>query len=199
MPTSTTGACAPDVFTSRDWVDWRDRRDRPLYTATLWPNRSLSLKGRQIVLGVAATGLAVPLLLTLGTPVFWGLLPFLSLALWLLWFSLRRNQFDGRLIEQVAVWRDEIRVERREPAGRVRRWSADPFHVRLTVHPEAKVEQYLTLRTYGRTSRRGSGREIELGAFLSPDERVMLATEIEDALSRAIRENALGPGHPEIA
>jgi hypothetical protein len=52
-----------------------------------------------------------------------------------------------------------------------------------TVHPEAKVEQYLTLRSSGR----GSGREIELGAFLSPEERVELAAEIEGALSRAIR------------
>ncbi len=183
MPTSTAGGRPPAVSTPRDWIDWRDRWDRPLYAATLWPNRSLSRGGLQVVLGIAAAGLAVPLLPTLGTPVFWGLLPFLTAALWMLWFGFRRNQFDGRLIEEVAVWRDEIRVERREPAGRVRRWSADPFHVRLTVHPEAKVEQYLTLRSSGR----GSGREIELGAFLSPGERVMLAVEIEDALTRAIR------------
>ncbi len=182
-PTSTAGACAPAVSTSRDWIDWRDRRDRPLYAATLWPNRSLSRGGRQVVLGIAAAGLAVPLLPALGTPVFWGLLPFPAAALWMLWFGFRRNQFDGRLIEEVTVWRDEIRVERREPRGQARRWSADPFYARLTVHPEAKVEQYLTLRSSGR----GSGREIELGAFLSPEERVMLAAEIEGALSRAIR------------
>ncbi len=104
-------------------------------------------------------------------------------ALGMLWLGLRRNIFDGRLAEQVTIWPDEMRVERREPGGRVRRWRAEPFHVRLTLHPEGKVEQYLTLRAAGGRV----AREIELGAFLSPDERVALADEIEAALSRAIR------------
>jgi len=136
------------------------------------------------VLWIAGVGLAVPLLPALGTPVFWGLLPFLAAALWGLWISFRRNRFDGRLTEEVTVWPDEIRVERREPRGQVRRWSADPYQVRLTLHPEANVEQYLTIRSSGRSQ----GREIELGAFLSPEERIEIAAEIEDALTRAIRE-----------
>jgi uncharacterized membrane protein len=111
--------------------------------------------------------------------VFWGLLPFLAGALGLLWLGLRRSDRDGRLIAEVTLWRDEIRVERHEPGGRVLRWSADPFHARVTLYPEGRVENYLTLR--------GAGREIELGAFLSPDERVALAAELEAALTRAIR------------
>ena len=182
-PTSTAGGRPPAVFASRDWLDWRDRGDRPLYVARLWPHRSLGAQGRRIVLRIAAAGLALPLIPAFGTPVFWGLLPFLAAAFGMLWLGFRRNQFDGRLTEEVMVWRDEIRVERCEPRGRVRRWSADPYHVRLTVHPEAKVEQYLTLHSSGRDV----GREIELGAFLSPDERIELAAEIEDALTRAIR------------
>jgi uncharacterized membrane protein len=161
------------------WVNWRDRRDQPLYTVRLWPNRPLGPKEHRVVLGLLGLGFMVPLIPAIGTPVFWGLLPFMAAALAMMWFSLRRSLFDGRLTEEVAVWRDEIRVERREPRGRVHRWSADPYHVRLTLHPAAKVEQYLTLR--------GSGREIELGAFLSPGERVDLAAEIESALTRAIR------------
>ncbi len=125
----------------------------------------------------------MPLIPALGTPVFWGLLPFLGAALAMLWLGLKRNIFDGRLAEHVTIWPDEMRVERREPRGRVRRWRAEPFHVRLTLHPEGKVEQYLTLRGAGGRA----AREIELGAFLSPDERVALADEIEAALGRAIR------------
>ena len=81
--------------------------------------------------------------------------------------------------ERLTLWRDEMRVERREPDGRVLRWQADPMRVRLRLHKEAKVEDYLTLA--------GGGREIELGAFLSPEERVALADEIEAALTRALR------------
>lgn len=154
------------------------RDDLPLYRVTLWPHRSLRPAGKRAVLALAAVGLAVPLLPALGTPVFWGLLPFEAAALGLLWLGLRRSDRDGMLVEELSLWRDEIRVERREPSGRVLRWRADPYWVRLTLHAEgAKVEDYLTLI--------GGGREIELGAFLSPDERRNLKAEIERALAAA--------------
>ncbi len=172
---------------SRDRIDWRPRRDRPLYRAGLWPNRSLDRGGRRVALGIAGVGLAVPLLPAMGTPAFWGLLPFLAASLGMLWLGFRRRRYDSRLTEEVTIWRDEIRVERREPKGQVRRWSADPYHVRLMLHPEAKVEQYLTLYEAGREP----GREIELGAFLSPEERVELAAEIEGAIRAALRGGAI--------
>ena len=173
------GGSPPAALVSGHVPDWRDRRDRPVWHARIWPNRPLGRRGRRWALGVAACGLALPLLPVSGTPVFWGLMPFLLAALALLWLGFRRSDYDGRLVEEVSVWRDEIRVERREPGGRVRRWCADPFHVRVALHPEGKVENYVTLR--------GGGRQIELGAFLSPEERVALAAELEAALTRAIR------------
>ncbi len=173
------GERSPAAARRRDWVEWRERHDRPLYAATLWPNRALDVRGHRVVVGIAAAGLALPVLAFAPARAALWLLPFALGALWMLWAALRRNAHDGRLSEEVQVWRDEMRVERREPDGRVRRWSADPWEVRLTLHPEGRVEQYLTVR--------GSGREIELGAFLSPDERVALAAELEEALTRAIR------------
>ena len=186
----TAGGRPPAASRSRDWIDWRERQDRPVYAAKLWPNRPLTERGRKTALGIAAVGLAVPLIPAIGSPVFWGLLPFLAGALALLWLGLRRNILDGRLAEWVAIWPDEMRVERREPGGLVRRWRAEPFHVRLTLHAEGKVEQYLTLRATGSSG----AREIELGAFLSPEERVALAGEIEAAIGRAIRGGLAGAG-----
>jgi uncharacterized membrane protein len=181
--TKTTGQAAggrpPAAVVPGAWFDWRDRNDRPLYVARLWPNRSLGPRGHRTVMQLAAAGLGLPMLALVGTTVFWGLVPFAAAALGGLWYGFRRNNFDGRLTEEVIVWRDEIRIERREPNGRVLRWNADPMQVRIRVREAAKVEKYLTLR--------GSGREVELGAFLSPDERVLLAAEVEDALTRAIR------------
>lgn len=173
------GGTPPAARASRVLPDWRVRHDRPVWQARVWPHRPLGRRGRRWALGLAAAGLAVPLVPVSGTPVFWGLIPFLGAALGLLWLGLRRSDRDGRLVEEVAIWPDEMRVERREPCGEIRRWSADPFRVRIQLYPEGKVENYLTLR--------GAGREIELGAFLSPEERVALAAELEDALTRAIR------------
>ena len=158
---------------------WRERLDRPIYDVTLWPNQSLTRRGRHMVKGTAAAGFALPLGAMAGTPVFWGLAPFLLLAFGALWLAFRRNGLHLRIEERLTLWRDEMRVERREPDGRLLRWQAEPLRVRLRLHKNAHVEDYLTLA--------GGGREIELGAFLSPEERVALAGEIESALTRAIR------------
>ncbi len=179
MSDSAAGGHPPAVAAPEDRAAWRDRQDRPLYSAVLWPNRSLGRGGRRFVLRATAAGLALPLLAVAATPVVWGLLPFAAAALGMLWYAFRRNQLDGRLTEEVAIWPDEMRVERRDPDGRVRRWVADPFRVRVALHAGARVEQYMTLR--------GGSREIELGAFLSPEERVALAGELEAALTRAVQ------------
>ncbi|MEM7191198.1 MAG: DUF2244 domain-containing protein, partial [Pseudomonadota bacterium] len=104
---------------------------------------------------------------------------FLAAALWALWFAIRRNGRNLNMTETLSVWPDEIRVERREPNGRLLRWMAEPLRTKVRVHQDAKIEDYLTLT--------GGGREIELGAFLAPEERIALADEIEQALTRAIR------------
>ena len=60
---------------------------------------------------------------------------------------------------------------------RERRWHANPFWVRLkNSATTGRVEKYLTLQ--------GNGREIELGAFLSPWERETLYAELGAALGQ---------------
>ena len=157
---------------------WRERRDRPVYQVELWPNQSLTRSGLKIVLGITAAGLSIPLLSVLGTAVFWPLLPFMALALWALWFAIRRNGRNLEMSETLTIWPDEIRVERQEADGRRLRWMAEPLRTAVQVHAGARIEDYLTLS--------GGGREIELGAFLAPEERLDLAEEIEAALTRAI-------------
>ena len=131
------------------------------------------------MLGITALMLSVPLWGIIGTPVFWALIPFLALAFLGLWFAIRRNGRNLNLSETLWIWSDEVRVERQEPDGRRLRWQAEPMKARVRLHKEAKIEDYLTLT--------GGGREIELGAFLAPEERVALADEIEAGLTRALR------------
>ena len=153
------------------------RADPPLYEVVLWPNRSLGRRGFAAVMGFAGVMLSLPLIPLIGSKVALGLAPFL-LAAWAgLGAMIRRNIRDGRLTERLALWPDLIAVERTEPRGRVLRWQAHPHWVRLTLHRGAKLENYLTLR--------GAGREIELGAFLSPEERAALAEQLTEALNRA--------------
>ena len=159
---------APDPF---------ERAEPPLLDLTLWPNRSLSRRGQAWVLGIVAVGLAVPIVPLLGTRLVFGLIPFSLAALLALWLALRRSYADGKLTERIRIWPDLVAVERREPRGATRRWQANPHWVRLALRDDGPVERYLTLT--------GAGREIELGAFLSPEERESLHAELLRAFALA--------------
>ena len=153
-----------------------NRVEAPLLALSLRPNRSLSQRGVTWVMALVALGLVMPLVPLGGTGAGWGMLPFLVAALAGLAWAFRRSFEDGRLIEEFRLWPDLVTVERIEPNGTVQRWHANPFWVRPRLIENAPVEKYLTLT--------GNGREIELGAFLSPGERVELFDEISAALDR---------------
>jgi uncharacterized membrane protein len=163
-PASSSGPGRPD-------------RGPAFWQVTLWPNRTLGRRGTRILLLGSAFAYALPLLALAGSPALWVMAPILAFHVVLLWWFLRRNTRDGRLTETLSLWPDLVRVERREVSGASLVWEANPYWLRLTLHPEGKVENYLTLK--------GEGRAIELGAFLSPGERVSLKAEIEAALGRA--------------
>ena len=164
---SAPSVAVPDPF---------GRTDQPILAITLRPNRSLTPSGGMWLVGLLALGLSVPLLMLGGSAAGWGLLPFLAATLLGLFLAIRRSQRDGGLCEELRLWPDLITVVRREPRGRVRRWHANPFWVRLRLREDGAVEKYLTLQ--------GNGREIELGAFLSPWERETLHADLATALGR---------------
>lgn len=121
--------------------------------------------------------IAVPLLSVIGTPVLWGLLPFFALVTSGLWLAINRNQRDNALSETLTIRANEVELVRRQPRKEEQRWTANPYWVSVHLHPgDTPVEKYLTLK--------GNGREVELGAFLSPDERVALQGDVSDALAR---------------
>jgi uncharacterized membrane protein len=141
----------------------------------LWPYRSLPRRGMVWFLGGTALCIGVPLLGLLGTPVLWGVLPFLLAALAAIWWALERSFRDGEIVEDLAISDELVTLTRHGPRGKRQDWQANPHWVRLTLHASAgPVPQYLTMK--------GEGREVELGAFLTAEERRRLAAEITNVL-----------------
>ena len=141
----------------------------------LWPYRSLPPQGFVWFIGSTAALIALPLIVMIGSPVWWGLLPFIGAALWGIWFAITRSYRDAAIIEELLLTRDTITLERHGPRAQHQHWQANPHWVQLQLYPtKGPVPQYLTLR--------GNGREVELGAFLSADERITLSTELRERL-----------------
>ncbi len=142
----------------------------------LWPHRSLPKRGFVWFIGLTTAMIAVPLLSLLGNPALWFMLPFLAAAVAGVWFAIQRSYRDGEILEDLTLTRSQITLIRHGPRGRRQDWQANPHWLRITLHPTAgPVPNYLTLKA--------EGREVELGAFLSEDERVGLRTELDRRLA----------------
>lgn len=149
----------------------------PVSRLHLWPHQSLTARGFALFIAATAAMAAMPLLAVLGSAVVWVLLAFFLMAFWGLWRAVMKNREHRMLHEELALWSDRVRLHHVRPAAAPLEWEANPYWV--SVHLREKggpVENYLTLR--------GSGREVELGAFLSPEERRALYGELRSALTR---------------
>ena len=148
----------------------------PLYQLTLRPNRSLTRKGHAVLILATFLAFTVTLSPFLGTAAWLVMLPFPLAVLWLMSALIERNYLDGRLTEELRIWPDLITVDRidpRRPNGQ--HWSARPYWTTVHLYSSGPVENYLTLR--------GNSREIEIGAFLSPQERSHLFDQLQRVLS----------------
>lgn len=155
----------------------------PIARLHLWPNRSLSRRGFVFFVGVTAACFLVPLLPLVGTTALWAILPFLLIALALVWLCLRASYAGDD--EVLSLWPDRMELVHRCADGRRLTWEANPYWVTVHMHPEdGPVENYLTLR--------GGLREVELGAFLSGDERAWLHREVERLLQRLRATPSMG-------
>lgn len=151
----------------------------PMVQLHLWPHRSLPNRGFVAFFAISFALVSLPLLAVLGTAALWGLLPFVAATFGAMWWLLRKSYRDGEILENLCLWRDHMTLERHDPDGSRKNWQANPYWVRLKLRREGPpVENYITLT--------GGPREVELGAFLSPEERMELYT----SLTRYLGETA---------
>lgn len=143
----------------------------------IWPHRSLSRKGFVWVIGLTTAGLALPLLAVVGSTALWGLLPFAALVVWALWHAIQRSYGTAHEV----MWLDQNRLTliRSDPGQPDRVWQTNPYWVRATLRQNGPVKDYLVL-TDGK-------REVELGAFLAPEERQALHDDLDRRLAAARR------------
>ncbi|MCE8521129.1 DUF2244 domain-containing protein [Ruegeria pomeroyi] len=155
--------------------DWK--RTDTLQELHLWPHNSLPPRGAAaLVLSIFALGV-LPLIAVLGSPLLWGLLPFLLLAVAGLWLAIEMNYRQRRILEILTLDPERAHLVRHNPRGAVQEWDCNRYWARATMHAHGgPVPHYVTLQ--------GGGREVEIGAFLSEDERIALYDDLRDMLAR---------------
>lgn len=143
-------------------------------TLTLWPHQSLTPGGFTWFIGATALMLTLPLFAVLGSPIAWVLMAFFLAALWGIWRAIMVNRAHRSLHEELTLTPDTVSLQHIPHRGPVLEWQANPHWVTVALRKDGPVENYLTLR--------GGGREVELGAFLTPAEREGLYRELQGML-----------------
>ena len=149
-----------------------------LFDAVLTPYRSLSPRGFAILMGTAGViGFAFGAsFIALGA---WPIFGFCG-AEWLLFYLFfRLNYRAARLQERIRMSHDLVTVERRDPRGRVKSWSFQPYWLRVEMDDPPEHESQLSLTSHG--------KRLTIGRFLSPPERYELAQALRAALASAKR------------
>lgn len=150
----------------------------PIAVLHLWPYRSLPKRGFAVVMGMAFAAVLIPVSAFIGTLAWWWLIVPALTVLGALWWFLDRSYRDGEILEELEIWPDHIRLTRTGPRRQRAEWEVNIYWVSLSQHETGgPVPHYLTLG--------GGGRDVEIGAFLSEDERPRLHDEIARTLTLA--------------
>lgn len=147
-------------------------------TLLLWPHSSLPKEGFAIVIMMTFVLIITPLFMVLGTVVFWGLLPFLIGTVFFLWWGLQRSYRDQKIRETLTITDDNVHLLREQLKRDTKEWTCNSYWTRVSLHETGgPVPNYVTLA--------GNGREVEIGAFLSEEERIGLFDELKRNIHKA--------------
>ena len=163
-----------------EWITPDPAPDAPVAELHLWPYRSLLRRDFVVFIAGTVAIIFLPLIAVLGSPVLWGLLPFFIIAVSGVWYALHRSYKDGEILEELRIWPGRMTLIHIHPRRGRKSWEGNPYWVHLKIDKRnERIVNYITLK--------GSEREVELGAFLSEDERAVLYDEVDRAMRDAIR------------
>ena len=150
---------------------WSDAKTDGTLELTLWVHQSLTPRGMAIFVLATFALILLPLFGLLGTTLLWALLPFLMIAVGGIWFALNRSYIDQSTREILTVSSALTELRRTNPRKDPLRWDCNTHWVSVNLHPTSgPVPNYVTLQ--------GNDREVEIGAFLSEEERKALYAEL---------------------
>lgn len=150
---------------------------RPLFAATLTPNRSLSRGGLRIVLALFVVGLSVPAMILFSVGA-WPIIAFLVVDVLAIWWALSASMGESRRYEKVTLWPDELELKRGTGRGKEELVRFNPHFVKLVIDRDYN-ERTTAIHLRTRDS------DTEIGAFLNPDDKASFAKAFGTALRKA--------------
>jgi uncharacterized membrane protein len=150
---------------------------RPLFAATLTPHRSLSPRGKRIVVALVALGALVPgfVFYLAGA---WPVVGFMGLDVLAIWLALTISMRTGKTQEVLSLWPGALELRKIDARGAEQVLSFSPTNVRFV------IDRDFNERVTGLWLKERE-RKVALGSFLSADEKLSLSKAFGTALRKA--------------
>lgn len=157
--------------------EWKSAPSAPSQEMRLWPHQSLPARGFAAVVLATFTMIMIPTMTLLGTSLLWGMLPFVMMAVAGIYIALQSNHKSRQIEETLTIDPEIACLTHTTPKGEVKEWRCNRYWTQvLKYESDGPVPHYVTLR--------GEGREVEIGSFLSEEERVDLYDDLQRTLRR---------------
>ena len=147
----------------------------PLIDLTFRPNRSLSRRHALWLVG-GVGGVLLLCALRFVAVGAWPVVPFLALDVALLAWAFRASYRSARAFETVRLDDAELTVRKVSQTGRERRFRLEPYWARARLEAVSEQENRLWLAS--------QDVRVQIGACLSPPERVAVHALLVDGLAR---------------
>ncbi len=149
--------------------------DPILFSAVLHPATSLSGNGFfGLMAALCVVSFAAGIACTMAGA--WPVFGFFGLDILLIYIAFRVSYRRARRYETVRLTANELAIEKIDPNGRTRRWKFQPYWLRVAIDDSPKYNSALTLSSHGKS--------LEIGAFLTPQEKRDVARALEVELHR---------------
>lgn len=150
---------------------------KPLFAATLTPHRSLTPRGKRVVIALVAALALVPGIIFYVAGA-WPVVGFMGLDVLAIWIALTVSMRGGRAYEVVTLWPGALEVKKVDAKGGEEALSFSPFNVRFV------IDRDFNERVTGLWLREQQ-RWIAIGTFLSPDDKQSFSKAFGTALRKA--------------
>lgn len=152
-----------------------DTSTSPFFERVLLPHRSLCSRNFHLLMGLLGL-ISVAVGIGFVAVGAWPIIGFSGLDVALVYVAFRLSYRSARQSETIRLAGEKFTVERIGIRGERRRWTFQPFWLRVVLEERPDQSNRLLITSHGRS--------LMVGEFVPPPTRIELAAAIRDALAR---------------
>ena len=172
---SQSKSTSSDKPTAQRWFRDKSQADVESIVITLWPYRSLSLRGFRIFIAALASLMG---LIGLGFYLLgaWPVVGFLGLEIFIVWYAFKWNYRSGQLVETVEITPQQVDITKTDWKGHSKTICLKGVWIKAELDAKENKKCRLYLRQHA--------DKLEIGAFMPPAEKPPLAGALNEAITR---------------